>query len=955
MHLQAGLFAAFLSAFLIDTLGRLEEDSTATLLDVMIYQTQMMRNETLPPYHREPFTPSPQIVAVNMLFFASLTLILIVAFISMLVKEWIREFDRGLAAIVKPRRRALVREYRFSGLERWKFLEVVHFLPGLIHLSLFLFFCGLSLFLLDIEAACGFVVAAIFALGVLFYVVTTAIAALCDSAPFRSPLSRALGRQFRRLHFVLLNGSTLWRSCLIRMANTDYPRFIRTLFYRIARIAQWKPFSETYFRDQAGDLVWNEQHINVSGAVINRLYKSLPDEGVPRELFRSIVLAGDPAHMLHFMRSLYLLKRCAHNSDEMTPEVARAVGLLICRTNEPSLPSISPVEPYMGNSLLCLTRSSRPWDRLLACLIQSQLPKYHDAARSLQSTNAEVLEAIHMMKSTANRVLLIVRFLGSTVSPDTEPEGKAAAVRILSALLLRLLPFPFSFSSDQRVHAILHVFVAINDVPLSDVYLHSPLSEFPSLPYLAYNPGVLSQVLIPSQWCKQGTSVLPACREFARTLLKWLWYQLVYDRLDSRILHELPLSQLEEYVLDPASGPQDNLILASLLLEALISTSGRPRSEFPPVHKKNLKLEEVLTLYDSYLIQCYALPSPSMQKLLNPSDCVFLPHGLTLEIHHPWLALHKYTLMQIEIPFELVPVLKWLDTPACDMIACDRLELYGRISMAPEPPLISLFLSSGAYETVLRAFEWHIKLLTDLRRKQEDVLPLMPDLEKPVAILFGSHLDEGQIVSSWIFIFDSIIPSWSVLPNELKLGFVSGFFKCESGVQTPSSNQNTCVGIAWIEHLWSTVLTSLAGAVYIEDVNMAQDHSLFDRNTGWSGPIKMEPEEGWLSVSAYNRNKRRKDGQQQERARRRKLVRSVDKVLLTLATLLDTAHGAGVLSIKAVAHLRGSPLLAHPRLYQDADSVKRIGAIIEYYRPHLHPLPECMPHEAELLSMDHII
>ena len=890
-----------------------------------------------------------------MLFFASLTLILVVAFISMLVKDWIREFDRGLAAIVKPRRRALVREYRFSGLQQWKFLELVHFLPALIYLSLFLFFCGLSLFLLDIEAACGFVVAAIFALGVLFYAATTAIAAFCDSAPFRSPLSRLLGYQFRRLHSILLDGTTLWQFCLIRVANIDYPWFLRALFYRIARMARWKPFSETHFRDQDGDLVWDEQHINVSGAVINRLYKSLPDESIPRELSQSIILAGDPAHVLHFTRALYLLKMCSHSLGEMTPEMARTVGMLICRTDEPYLPSISLVGNYVDNAFLCLTRSSRPWDRLLACLIESQLPKYHDAVRSLQSTNDQVLEAIHMMKCTPNRLLLIVRFLGSTLSPDTRPEGKAAAVRILSALLLRLLRSPFSFSSDQRVHAVLHAFVAINDVPLSDAYLHSSLSEFPSLPYLAYNPGVLSQVLNPTQWCKEDIFVLPACREFARTLLKWLWDQLAYDRLDSRVLHDLPLSQLEEYALDPASESQDNLILASLLLEALISASGSPRLNFPPLNKKNLQLKEVLTLYDSYLIQCNAMPSPPMQNLLSSSDCGFLPRGSNLEIRHPWLALHTCTLMQIKIPLELVPALKWLDMPALDMIACDRLELYDRICVPPEPPLISLFLSTSTYETVLRAFKWHIKLLTDPRRKQEDVLPLIPDLEKPVAILFGSRLDETRTVSSWIFIFDSIIPSWSSSPDELKLGFIGEFLKCQTGVQSPSSNQNTCIGIAWMEYLWSTVLASLASAVYIEEVNIAQDHSLFDRNTDWSGPVEIEPEESWLSFSANRRNKRRKDGRQQERARRGKLVRSVDKVLPILATLLETAHGAGVLAIEALAHLRASPLLLHSRLRQDADSVKRIGAIIEYYQPHLCPLPECTPQEDEMLSVNQTI
>lgn len=59
-----------------------------------------MRNEARPPYPREPFPPSPQIVAANMLFLARLTRTLVVASISMLVKEWLRAFGRGLAAIV---------------------------------------------------------------------------------------------------------------------------------------------------------------------------------------------------------------------------------------------------------------------------------------------------------------------------------------------------------------------------------------------------------------------------------------------------------------------------------------------------------------------------------------------------------------------------------------------------------------------------------------------------------------------------------------------------------------------------------------------------------------------------------------------------------------------------------------------------------------------------------------
>ena len=789
----------------------------------MIYQTQMMRNETLPPYHREPFTPSPRVVAVNALLFASLTLILIVAFIAMLVKGWIREFDRGLPAIVKPRRRALVREYRYLGLERWKFVEIVHFLPALIYLSLFLFFCGLSLFLFDVEKACSLVVATFFALGALFYITTTTIATIDDSAPFRSPLSRALGFQFRRLHSLLLAGTNLWRLCLRKAANTDYPRHLRVLFYRLARMAQWKPFSEAHFGDQDSNPVWDEQDINFADAVILRLYKSLPYSGVPSELYRSIVVAGDPAHVLDYGSAYNLLKGCAHRSDEMTLEVVRAVGLLICRSSIPDAAMLTTVR-CMDNPLPVLARSSQAWDRVLSCLIRSQLPTNLGASRSLHSSIDQVLEAIGMMQDIPNRMFLIVQFVGVTVSPAAEPEGKVAAIRILSAVLSRFLAYSIFSSFEPLVHAILYVFVVINDVPVPDTNLNSPLSKFPSFPHLAYNPWVLSQIINPTLWRSQDASVIPACREFGRTLVVWIWRKSTYSQLDTRILHELPRSRLEEYALDPPSDSYDGLILAYLLLEALISHSEIPRSEFPTLNRKILQLEDVLALYDSYLIQCLTKPSQHLQSLLSLRDDVYMSPKSIPEVHHPWLALHTYTLRREHIPRVLIHTLKWSDTPALDMIACDRLKLYDdlpdddRPSVLPEPALLSLFLSSTTYETVLKAFKWHLNLSArpyHMLQEQYCVLPTNLAFDKTIAILFGSTLDENQIISSWTLILDSLVLPWPCLPNEIMF---ASFSDLSLTCRTPPTTKILALGLHGLSNygqpslllLWALFLSKMS-------------------------------------------------------------------------------------------------------------------------------------------------
>lgn len=83
-----------LSAFLIELLSSLQQDPMETIQDILIYQTYMMRNSNLGPYVPPSFSPPYYIEVVNALFYASLGLTLLVAFISMLIKSWVRESAR---------------------------------------------------------------------------------------------------------------------------------------------------------------------------------------------------------------------------------------------------------------------------------------------------------------------------------------------------------------------------------------------------------------------------------------------------------------------------------------------------------------------------------------------------------------------------------------------------------------------------------------------------------------------------------------------------------------------------------------------------------------------------------------------------------------------------------------------------------------------------------------------
>ena len=168
--------------------------------DVLIYQTQMMRNSTLEPYVPPDFSPPVHIVVVNALFYASLGVMILAAFIAMLIKSWVREFDRDLKAMSLPEQRAKTREFRYLGMVRWKLPDMVGILPSLIQISLVLFYIGLILFLFYISIPSFGVTTAVFGVGMLYYAITTSISVVVTSSPFRSPLSRALHKVYQHAH-----------------------------------------------------------------------------------------------------------------------------------------------------------------------------------------------------------------------------------------------------------------------------------------------------------------------------------------------------------------------------------------------------------------------------------------------------------------------------------------------------------------------------------------------------------------------------------------------------------------------------------------------------------------------------------------------------------------------------------------------------------------------------------
>ena len=161
---------------------------------MLIHISQQLNNSATPAFEPAAFQVSFNSIVVNTLFFLSLTLVLIDAFLAMLVKGWLQEFDRGWRKYTVAHLRAQERERRMQELERWMMPEIVALLPILIQGSLLLFNVGLLVLIFPLHLPSAILCSFIFVFVACFYGFTTYVSIVNHYAPFSSPVSRLLAR-----------------------------------------------------------------------------------------------------------------------------------------------------------------------------------------------------------------------------------------------------------------------------------------------------------------------------------------------------------------------------------------------------------------------------------------------------------------------------------------------------------------------------------------------------------------------------------------------------------------------------------------------------------------------------------------------------------------------------------------------------------------------------------------
>ena len=732
---QDGLFAAFLSAFLVYLIPQLQTNSTDVAMDVLIHISHQLSNSTTPAFEPTAFQVSSNAAAVNMLFFVSLALVLIDAFLAMLVKGWLQEFDRGWRKYTVAHLRAQERERRLQELERWKLPELVALLPILIQGSLLLFCVGLLvlIFPLHLPSAILCSLACVSVVG--FYGFTTYVSIVNDYAPFSSPVSRLFARGLAMLqtcHLAITHNTTRIISAIsffnrsplpfqVQQADADafdettglWPSNIgvteRTQSHNPDSVEKGK----VVLRSQSGidpqiHVYVLERLVTTTEEVVENIpiFLDLLDQPVKDPTLR-VLNVEKWKELLH--RTLKLLRDQSTFTVSAACTLARA--MMICYNHEtPDKPLSLTLLHHLGSRDAGDRRSRLP----LNVLLSSYLPYWlgYSSSRGLWRTiaflepSSTVDAQLLWMVNTFHRTM---HFVGGR---ESHRDGIESRWHTYKEFFVAVLTYVSSTEQSRRSKVPLTAGVIYALHTIISAVEHEGIDSIDSSYILPGNVSTSGSVHMT--FCEaDGIDALDLwseeCIQFVKDLLQWDWLPYLLNDFRLSLIAALYIdstkqaharSIFEDLLMHTsiedidfeysAAYDKDNLAIYSYMaltqkplpwnpdpLAVLCVVIGDTSSKYSTLQLPGLQILEIALKH----VHNRAASSSDWLKIESWGLIITLPDGHTHEIFTSpdlWTRLHLNTLFTPRpyLPPEDLKELYWSDTPTEVYIAGARLDLY---------------------------------------------------------------------------------------------------------------------------------------------------------------------------------------------------------------------------------------------------------------------------------------
>jgi hypothetical protein len=179
---------------------------------------------SLLPTSPPPFSPPSSAVWVNALWFLSLVISLTCALLATLLQQWARRYLKITQPRYSPHTRARIRAFFAEGVEKCLLPWAVEILPTLLHISLFLFFAGLVVFLCNVNLTIFKVVLSWVGLCTALYGCITYMPIIRHDSPYYTPLSLPVWHVVTGIQFSIYR-FLQWFNRSVRFRHSAYYRF----------------------------------------------------------------------------------------------------------------------------------------------------------------------------------------------------------------------------------------------------------------------------------------------------------------------------------------------------------------------------------------------------------------------------------------------------------------------------------------------------------------------------------------------------------------------------------------------------------------------------------------------------------------------------------------------------------------------------------------------------------
>lgn len=755
--------------------------------DILIYQTQMMRNTTLGPYSPQEFSPPIHIIIVNALFYASLGIMLFAAFIAMLIKTWVREFDHGLSGMPIPEQRAKTREFRNQGLLFWKLPEMVALLPFLIQISLVLFSIGLVVFLFNVSTlSCG-IMTAILGIGVLFYAITTSISIIVTSSPFRSPLSRSLGALYQRIHASLYPTLEVFFSKEMDIApRTRLQTWRRRLqvFLRTSR-----PYPEKEFVKPVADALGDTTQLRISTAALEWLHNTAPGSEHSEQTHWSVwITASTPAFpvppLLQMPRWIDLRFDDPDYLVHHSAEDLRALYSVLLRCNHSHY-------PRHLNLYHRLRASGAPWDNVI--VETDQLLYFSNDRHNAQRATADaIVDTIKSNKIHPSELLWLLEMLSDDRlrSHGSARWGHRTTFMDICVAIMWTQDGGSKPQSRDLQKAILVdatvTFAALVLLWSSTVEIRQAmLTERRQYPWLL--PGLrnrtyIEQMVAAAHGSKDHTLIF-STKHFLFLVVLYLIRQdsvnLARDYMDIIVRGDdfhswTPILAATAPVMTHAE-----IMVTTRFL--IVDKGRRPRIPLEYLREQWGDFrEDILRRYDDSL-GATEEPKPYLLVTLLHHDPFIGEYEVLLSstsFKNPWWDLTTRAMFSFGTPVKanLLPD-TCQDAKVLNIIAAKCLIHYLREDWNGEPELgtLAIFLQSREFIVVSLSLKYYCHRVMDSTSNKSGFPRLPQYLDNAVQVTFNPRLLEHQLLQGWSLLA-YLVSKWDLLPSQWRTALANACF-----------------------------------------------------------------------------------------------------------------------------------------------------------------------------------